>query len=241
MRSLTITSAVLLAIAAPSLGQLASVDMNAQINLGHTYNSQSPNGNAIYTAFNADTQTIFADGAEEPEGFTRHNLVAGAGGGSWWYQYVDLNLAGIATPGAGLNLSSPTAAVKFDTRYYQDVTNTNRYNDAPVFLRLYTYGADGNTYLGHRDYGIVYATQAPWNNPLYPTWTTVTVNVNTSSFTDGGTFDVKNVSRIRWYGTDWAGAAGMDFVDFKNLVITPEPASLVLLGLGSLLLRRRRA
>jgi hypothetical protein len=224
-------------IPAAALG-LASVPMDSQINLGHTYNSQSPGGNAIYPAFTINTQTIFPAGAMEAEGFTRQNLLTAPG--SWWYQYVDFNLAGITTPGNGLDLSAAGSTISFETRFYNDPeTNTNLYGDAPVFLRLYTYAADGNTYVGHRDYSIVYATQSPWNNPPYPTWTLVTVDVN-AGYTDGGAFDPANVDRVRWYGTNWAGN-GFDFVDFKNLVVVPEPASILLLGLGGLLLRRRRA
>lgn len=229
---------VALLCAVPALATIVTVPMNQQINLGQFYNGQSPGGDAIYvpTFSGADTQTIYADGALEPQGFTRHNLLTVPG--SWYYQYLDLNLAGITTPGNGLDLSAPDVTVSFDVRFYQDAdTNTNPYGDAPVFLRLYTYAVDGNSYLGHRDYGIVYATQAPWSNPPHPAWTTVTVNVNSAAFTDGGVFDVQNVSRIRWYGTDWANGGG-DFVDFKNVVITPEPATLLLVGIG-LLLRRR--
>lgn len=223
---------VAMAVAVPAaMGQLLVVPMNAQINVGGT-SSQSPSGNAIYPAFNSDTQTIYADGALEPQGFTRHKMTTTPGG--WWYQYLDLKLAGIS----GLDLSAPDATISFDTRYFQDAeTNTNPYGDAPVFLRAYSYAADGNTLIGYRDYGIVYGTQAPWNNPPYPTWTTVTVNV--AGGTDSGLV-TSNVNRIRWYGTDWSGG-GFDFVDFKNVVITPEPATMILLGLGGLLLRRRRA
>lgn len=208
-----------------------SIPMNAQINVGGT-STQSPSGNAIYPAFNSDTQAIYADGALEPEGFTRHNMTTTPGG--WWYQYLDLKLAGIP----GVDLSAPDATISFQTRYFQDAeTNTNPYGDAPVFLRAYSYADDGNTLIGYRDYGIVYATQAPLSNPPYPAWTTVTVNV--AGGTDSGLV-ASNVNRIRWYGTDWSGG-GFDFVDFKNVVITPEPATMILLGLGGLLLRRRRA
>ncbi|MDD4356708.1 MAG: PEP-CTERM sorting domain-containing protein [Smithellaceae bacterium] len=206
--------------------------MDQQINLGYTYNSQSPSGNAIYPAFNSDTITFISD---DP-GFTRHNLIDDA---AWWYQYVDLNLAGITTPGDGLDLSGSETTISFDTRFYHDPqTNTNPYYDAPVFLRIYTYDTDGDTYLGYRDYGIVYAAQEPWNDEPYPTWTNVMVNVNSSTFTEGGVFDVTNISRVRFYGTDWNGN-GDDFVDFRNLIINdgtpatiPEPVTMILLGLG---------
>jgi hypothetical protein len=221
-------------IAVSSTLGVVSIPMNSQINLGYTYNTQSPSGNAIYPAFNSDTQA-FTGGAG---GFVRHNMTGATN--SWWYQYVDLNLAGITTPGAGVDVSSPTATIEFDVRYYQDFeTNPRPYSDAPVFLRIYNYGADGNTHLANRDYSIVYATQAPWNNPSYPAWTHVVVNVNGAAHTDSGAFNAANVSRIRWYGTDWAGT-GFDFVDIRNLVITPEPASLVLLALGGLAVMRRR-
>ncbi|MBP7747884.1 MAG: PEP-CTERM sorting domain-containing protein [Phycisphaerae bacterium] len=234
MRTTALIVMALLAPVAAMSSILVSLPLDAQINLGYTYNSQSPSGDAIYPAFNSDTQTFF------PGSHVRHNLLYGGGAGSWYYQYVDFNLAGITTPGNGLDLSAAGSTVTFDTRYYQDPEmNTNPYGDAPVFLRLYTYGADGNTYIGYRDYSIVYATQAPWSDPPYPTWTTVTVDVNATAYTQGGTFDVTNVSRLRWYGTDWSGV-GTDFVDFRNLVITPEPGTLALLGLGIMLAARRR-
>jgi len=226
---------ILTLVCTPVTAETILIPMDQQINLGYTYNSQSPGGNAIYPAFNSDTIT-FESGTP---GFTRHNLASGGGAGSWWYQYVDLNLAGITTPGDGLDLSGSGSTISFDTRFYQDPqTNTNPYVDAPVFLRIYTYDTDGNAYLGHRDYSIVYATQPPWNDSPYPTWTNVTVNVNSTTYSDGGTFDVTNVSRVRFYGTDWSGT-GDDFVDFRKLTIddgisspVPEPATMLLLGLG---------
>lgn len=202
-----------------------SVPMDAQINLGYTYSSQSPNGDAIYPAFNANTQTIYGPGVLEPEGFTRHNLLTQPG--TWYYQYVDFNLAGFSTPAAGLDLSGPCARIEFDTRFFHDEnTNSNPYADAPVFVRIYTYASDGNTYLGFRDYSIVYATQGPWSNPRYPEWTRVVVFVNQPGYTQGGVFNVTNVSRLRFYGTNWAGG-GNDFVDFKNVLVRddiPPPA-----------------
>lgn len=231
MKSLSTVLFVIAVGVCPAWAALVDLPLDQQINLGLTYNTQSPSGDAIYPAFNADTQTFF------PGSHVRHNMTTVPA--SWWYQYLDLNLAGVTTPGNGLDLSAAGATISFDTRYYQDaLTNTNPYGDAPVFLRLYTYAADGNTYVGHRDYGIVYATQTPLSNPPYPEWTTVTVGISTSTYSDGGTFDVANVSRIRWYGTDWSGG-GEDFVDFRNVVITPEPASLILAALGAVLLRRR--
>ena len=216
----------------PLTAEAVQIPMDQQINLGFTYNSQSPGGNAIYPAFNSDTITFIS---RDP-GFTRHNLIDYGG---WWYQYVDLNLAGITTPGDGLDLSGSGTTISFDTRFYNDPqTNTAPYADAPVFLRIYTYDTDGNTYLGYRDYSIVYAAQAPWNDEPYPTWTNIMLDVNSSPFSEGGEFDITNISRVRFYGTDWTGN-GDDFVDFRNLIINdgtpetiPEPVTMILLGLG---------
>lgn len=237
MRTFAVLCAVLVLAASQALA--VTVDMNQQINLGLGGTSQSPSGDAIYPAFNSDTQTIYADGTLEAEGFTRHNMTTLPG--SWWYQYLDLNLAGVGS----VDLSAPGSKIEFDTRYFQDFeTNSNAYGDAPVFLRLYTYAADGNSLVGYRDYSIVYATQAPWSNPPYPTWTRVTVDI--AGGTDSG-LDTTRINRIRWYGTDWSGG-GFDFVDFKNVTLTPgvvpEPCSMLALlaGCASLIpvIRRRR-
>lgn len=234
-------------IVSPVLANSILVPMDSQINLGLTYNvSQSPGGDAIYIPpFNSgDTQTFMPAGGSEPHGWVRHNMnkVAGGGAGGWWYQYLDLNLAGISTPTKGLDLSAPGTKIEFDARYFQDFeTNPNVYKDAPIFLRLYTYADNGDTYVGYKDFGIVYATQAPLSNPQYPEWTHVVVDVNNATGTStGGTFDITNVSRIRWYGTDWSGG-GNDFVDLKRLAVTPEPGSLALLALAGFgVVRRRR-
>ena len=221
----TILVCIVALIAAPALAVI-SIPLDAQINVGGS-TAQSPSGDAIYPAFNTDTQTFFAGS------HVRHNMVSPIGGpNSWWYQYVDFTLAGYGqVNGAG-------GAFEFDTRYYQDAeSNANPYADAPVFLRAYSYADDGSTLLGYRDYSIVYATQAPWSNPPAPAWTHVVVPVAGGATTSA--FDETKISRIRWYGTDWQGT-GFDYVDFKNLTVTPEPASLMLLAIGGVAILRRR-
>lgn len=226
MRKLTI-ACVLALIAAPAMA-VVSIPLDAQINIGGS-TPQSPSGNAIYPAINADTQTFF------PGSHVRHNMVAldpATGKANWWYQYVDFTLAGYG------QVNAAGGAFEFDTRYYQDAeSNAKPYADAPVFLRAYSYADDGSTLLGYRDYSIVYATQAPWNNPPAPAWTHVVVPVAGGTTTNA--FDETKISRIRWYGTDWQGT-GFDYVDFKNLTVTPEPASLMLLVLGGVAVLRRR-
>lgn len=197
---------------------LVDVPMDAQINYGDTYNSQSPNGDAIYVPPNLNGSISFR--ADEAEGYVRNNYNSG-----WYYgPYLDTNLAHITTPGTGLDLSHPCTRIEFDARVYQDAaTNSNPYGDANIFVRIYTYAADGNTYLGYRDFGIVYGPNVnffPFGD-WYPTWSHVVVFVN-KSYSEGGTFDVTNVSRLRFYGTDWSGG-GFDFTDVKNLIITNDP------------------
>lgn len=234
----TLVAAGMLAAASLSSSATILIPLDSQINNGFTYNSQSPTGDAIYTPpFDATQPIGFMSDASG--NFVRKQLDVGGG---WWYFYVDLNLAGYTTPGAGLDLGVAGSQIEFDTRYFQDPTsNSNPYSDAPVFARIYTYAADGDTYVGHRDYGIVYGTQAPYSNLPHPDWTSVTIDVNNDPFTDGGAFDIANVSRIRFYGTDWLGT-GDDFVDFRNLKITavPEPTTLATLGfLAAALLKRK--
>ena len=53
-------------------------------------------------------------------------------------------------------------------------------------------------------------------------------------------FDLSQVNRITIYSTNWSGDPARDFLNFSNLVITPEPTSLSLLALGLLGFLRRR-
>jgi len=45
-------------------------------------------------------------------------------------------------------------------------------------------------------------------------------------YTDGGDFDITNVSVMRCYGTNWTGG-GDDFIDAKKLVITDVPPAVI--------------
>jgi hypothetical protein len=88
--------------------------------------------------------------------------------------------------------------------------------------------------VGHREYGIFYATQR--GDAPHPDWTHKIVPLSDNAlwpYSEGGTFDPTNVTRMRFYGTDWSGT-GQDFMDVKNLMITgvPEPSLAAVLGLG---------
>jgi len=50
---------------------LADVPMDAQINYGDTYNSQSPTGDAVYVPSTLNGSLSFL--ADEPEGYARNN------------------------------------------------------------------------------------------------------------------------------------------------------------------------
>jgi uncharacterized protein (TIGR03382 family) len=195
-----------------------TVEMDRQINNG--------DGDAIYVLGDG-ALTFETDGVD---GWARNTMP----GNNWYYLYTDFELAGLGP----LDLTQG-GTIEFDVRYFQDPdTNGDPYADAPVFAKIYTYDDDGN-YLGSRDYGIVYATQN--GDDPYPTWTHVTIDIDDPDATDDGLLDLADITKIRWYGTDWQGT-GDDFVDVRNLVITtiPGPGSLALIALGAAVIRRRR-
>ncbi len=230
MRTFTIVCAVLILAASQAFAQV--VPMDQQINLGAGGTSQSPSGDAIYTIANG-TITFETDGVE---GWARNNIA----GDGWYYFYLDLSLAGVG----GVNVGAAGSTVEFDCRYFRNPDDHEKpYDDAPIFLNLYTYSEDGNTLLGRREYGIVWGTQGPWNNDPYPTWTHMVIDVHGLAHTDYDAFDPSNVNRIRWWGTDWSGK-GNDFVDIKNFSAVPEPGTMAVLlaGFAGLIpaIRRRK-
>lgn len=217
------------AIAVPAFAvTLVDIKLDQQINIGL--------GDAIYSQTADATLTFVDDGTAK---FARSLLK----GGSWYYSpRIDLVKAGIGA----VNCSDPLTVLSIDLRYFQGGQNTDPYNDAPVFLRIYTY--NGATLLGYRDYGIIYGPNLKQDPNKYPNWKTVQVFLNDATknpYTDtnssGTGFNIGSISQIRFYGTDWAGK-GQDFMDAKNLRIetVPEPATMAALGLGALALIRRR-
>lgn len=201
------------------LGGTYDYPLDQQINVGRP-TAQSPAGDAIFIPTFVSPMDTLEFRSDEAEGYVRHHL-DGGGAGSWWYgPYVDFYQTGDTDDWIDIT----GLRFEFETRYFQDPdTNTNPYGDAPVFVRFYTYEDDGSgtwpTYLGHRDFGIVYATQR--GDPPYPDWTHVVIDLNDpGAYTEGGTFDPTRVSRMRFYGTDWSGN-GQDFVDFKNFWVGP--------------------
>lgn len=238
-------TAALLTTPAPA-AVVVDLPLDQQINQGVLTNPTSPLGDAIYIPASFSEQLSFQP--DPTGGFARVSIA----GGSWWYgPYVDFRLAGIPS----IDVSEPGCTISFDARFFQPESNTNRYGDAPIFLRLYSYQEDNVTLTGYRDYGIVYATQS--GDAPYPDWTRVVVNANASTATDTGqnnlAFDPANVTRMRMYGTDWFSPANQfgSFIDVRNFSVVcpdggviPEPGTMALLAMGAvplLGLRRRKA
>ncbi|HOW71652.1 MAG TPA: PEP-CTERM sorting domain-containing protein [Phycisphaerae bacterium] len=226
MRALVSSVVLCLLVGLPAMGgNLVSVPLDQQIDLG--------SGPAIYVPSGLDGSLSFL--SDETPGYCRNSIK----GGSWYYgPYIDFRLLGLGD----IDFTTPGATMEIDVRYFQGGDNTNPYGDAPIFFRAYTY-TDAGAYVGNRDYGIFYG---PTGESFYRTWTHKSVPLNdkaawnyTDSDPETNPFDPTKVARIRFYGTDWSGK-GQDFVDFKNFAITPEPATLALLGLGGLVLIRRR-
>jgi hypothetical protein len=237
-------AAGLVGLAASVAGaNLVSLSMDQQIIHPEKTTDQSPLGHAIYEPanFGDDTLTVIPGVGSR---LTQSDSRPGTGGDGWYYMYLDLNLAGIGE----VDVTGQT--MSFDARIYQEdstwydpgtdqMVTRPAYSDANIFVRVYTYAADGVTYQGHSDFGIIYGPNDghyPFGD-WYPTWSPVSIDLASGAV--GGAFDPTRVSRIRWYGTDWNGN-GNDFTEVRNFVITPEPASLALLAIGGLALLRRR-
>ncbi len=196
----------LLCAAAPAQ-VLVNIPLDQQIDIGQ--------GPAIYVPTGLNGSLSFQPGSP---GWVR-NMWPSAD--SWYYgPYVDFHRTGNG------DLDCTNAKLEIDLRYFKEDGN---YGDAPIFLRIYSIDGGGN-YLGHRDYGIIYAVQPPWNDPPAPAWTHKTVWLNNPAmnpYTDGGTFSIASVGRIRLYGSDWgADPTQTDYIDAKQLVITNVPPAI---------------
>ncbi|MBI5863177.1 MAG: hypothetical protein HZB38_01425 [Planctomycetes bacterium] len=242
IRSVLLASAVLGLVGTSFAQTIIQIPMDQQINVGVPGTAQSPNGDAIYVPnsqpFN-DSWMEFRN--DETEGYCRNHLFGNFGTtghfNGWYYgPYIDFNLAGygeLYCLGAGSTL-------EFDARYFQDWTNANPYNDAPIFTRVYNYNIATDTYQGFVDYGMRYQTGPFFYCDPKPTgapeWFHVTIDLDdlnadancdsTDDTTTGGAFDLARVSRMRFYGTDWnSGVLGdpSDYVDVKNVKLTLYP------------------
>ncbi len=202
-------------------GDFLRIEMDQQINLSS--NGADPDFDAIYS-LGGGYIMFSTTGVDD---YTRMF----ADGNTWYYgPEVDFALAGaepISIAGGG--------SLQFDARYFQGGDNTAPYDDAPIFVRLYTDDASGN-YQGYRDLGIVYQTNSAYwlCTPVaaYPNWQHITLDLGnlladnncdgTPDVADVGNFDPTRVTRLRFYGTDWAGK-GQDYIDIKNVEFNTDP------------------
>lgn len=213
----------LMALAPMALAaNLVEMSLDSQVNLG--------SGDAIYAQANGFL--VFPGNEGDDLGVEMHMTVNG-----WWYgPRINFGLAGYPL----LDLSDPAAEISFDAKAFQGAPNTNPYGDCNIFVRIY----DVNGVFS--DFGIVYGPNdqsfpfGDWSN-----WNRVYVDV--AAGTPQTNFDVTQVAQLRFYGTDWTATttdpnppAPVDYITVKDLVITPEPGTLVLLGLGLLAGLRRR-
>lgn len=207
---------------------MITIPMTAQLNVGH--------GDVIGSATQIANHWVTFE-SEGGVGFTRLHLVAGNGMNGYYFgPSVNLERLGFGP----LDLSASAAQLQVDVRYYRD---PNGYTpgtlpDAPIGLILYS--ASGLR-------RITWPYQVMYGDAMAPTWTHITVDPNTANppnvtHTDVGTFDISNVISMSFWGTNWGGK-GADYVDIKQMVIqtatnttpVPEPGSLMLAGLGSIL------
>jgi len=204
--------ALVLLAGTPVLGQLLNEDLN------------SANGNVTISAI---------------DGFVVDNIlgveVASRSFVSWGWPVMEVTFAPVDVSGGGAVLDLYARYRQVDNPDAEPVRPA--YQDAQIWLLIYDadgteldlkWSTDPLTSLGH------------WTADE---WRHETRDID-ALYADAGApadFDLTQVSKLVVRSTNWRGIQGEDFQHFANLTITPEPATLFLLGLGGLLLRRRRA
>lgn len=176
------------------------------------------------------------DGDTNADGYITSYEISG-----WWCIGIDLIALGIGPIDvSGLSASD---TISWDARFFQAENNSNRWADAPIGFQMKTVNSSDPNF----DY------RAKWEWPFgpqgdaetFPDWTSVSTTWGDMAadpwfWSEPEGWDPTNVVELVFYGTNWYnGTPNEDFVQIKNLVITPEPSALVLLALGALAIRRR--
>jgi hypothetical protein len=209
---------VLVALAPAAMANLVDMSLDSQINIGQ--------GDAIIAQAGGTISFPSDEGSDMGVQMTM------AGNGYYYGPRIYFVRAGYSA----LDLSASEATLSIDLKAFQGGGNPTPFGDCNIFVRLYSGTADlPSTY---RDFGLLYGPNATvWPFGDWANWNRLNLNINGATHSDSAGFDITAVTQMRLYGTDWAGT-GQDWIAAKDLAITPEPATLALLGLAALLRRR---
>jgi hypothetical protein len=165
-------------------------------------------------------------------------------GGSTTERSLGTSPTGVAGMVLELRLINGTGAaltsldIDYDVRTFSTTTNNNNYSNAP-----YTGKEElpGYWLFYSLDNGATYTNLSSLNADG-KTWANSagTVHESVTDYALNGTWAPGSEIRFRWFDDNAQGPSPDQLIGLDNLTLTPEPATLSLLGLGGLALLRRR-